>query len=365
MARRRALTHAVVAACGPVDNPPMIRVRRVGRFGIAASLAAVLIGVGACGSLEWPPRGRVPVAVNAPPPPSSASSAPPAQASPQASSPAFAAAGAVTAGPGDTVYALSRRHRVPVRAIIQANKLAPPYHLNEGQRVELPRGPTYLVQRGDTLHAVARDRRVDPYALARLNGLKPPYVIQTGETLVMPERTDTAAELAARPPAPTARAPTLPGTPAISEQPLAPPGQTAPPAAVPDPPAASGSGFIWPVRGQVVSSFGHKARGLRNDGINIAAQRGTPVMASEHGVVAYAGNELRGFGNLLLIKHSNGWITAYAHNDAILVKRGDRVQRGQRIATVGATGNVRSPQLHFELRRGRIAENPEKHLKGA
>ena len=120
-----------------------------------------------------------------------------------------------------------------------------------------------------------------------------------------------------------------------------------------------------PVRGPVLSGFGAKAKGLRNDGINIAAQRGAPVMAAEHGVVAYAGNELRGFGNLLLIKHANGWITAYAHNDTLLVRRGDRVERGQRIATVGATGNVRSPQLHFELRRGRIAEDPEKHLRGA
>ena len=309
---------------------------------------------------------RAPVAVNAPPPSSSAASAPPRSPAPQSSSPAFIAAGAVVAGRGDTVYALSRRHRVPVRAIIEANKLSPPYHLNEGQRVELPRGPTYLVQRGDTLYAVARDRRVDPYALARLNGLKPPYVIQTGETLVLPERTEAAADRAEPPPGPTARAPTLPGTPQIAEQQLAPPSiSAAPPATVPGPPAVSGSGFIWPVKGQLLSNFGSKARGLRNDGVNIAARRGTPVMASEHGVVAYAGNELRGFGNLLLIKHEGGWITAYAHNDTILVKRGDTVRRGQPVATVGATGNVRSPQLHFELRRGRIAEDPVKHLQGA
>jgi murein DD-endopeptidase MepM/ murein hydrolase activator NlpD len=119
------------------------------------------------------------------------------------------------------------------------------------------------------------------------------------------------------------------------------------------------------VKGKVVSGFGSKAKGLRNDGINIAADHGAPVMASENGVVAYAGNELRGFGNLLLIKHANGWVTAYAHNDRLLVKRGDSVRKGQHIATVGATGNVRGPQLHFELRRGRIAEDPEKHLRGA
>jgi len=306
-------------------------------------LIAVL-GLAGCGGFEWPPRGRMPRDVNTPPPVVA-----PATATPRAgSSAAFIGADAVIAGRGDTVYALARRHRVPVRALIEANKLSAPYYLNEGQRVVLPRGPTHTVQRGDTLYGIARQYQADPYALARINGLAPPYAIQAGETLVLPPR------------APSVIAETPTPAPIIGAAP-----QPAPPTTVPRPPAVSGDGFIWPVKGKVLSGFGHKAKGLRNDGINIGAAHGAPVMASENGVVAYAGNELRGFGNLLLIKHSNGWVTAYAHNDRLLVKRGDAVRKGQQIATVGATGNVRDPQLHFELRRGRIAEDPEKHLQGA
>jgi len=112
------------------------------------------------------------------------------------------------------------------------------------------------------------------------------------------------------------------------------------------------------VNGKIISSFGAKKGGLHNDGINIAAARGAPVRAAENGIVAYAGNELRGFGNLLLIKHADGWTSAYAHNDKLLVRRGDQVRRGQIIARVGSTGSVTSPQLHFELREGSEAIDP-------
>ena len=127
-------------------------------------------------------------------------------------------------------------------------------------------------------------------------------------------------------------------------------------------PALSGGKFLWPVNGKIVSRFGAKDGGLHNDGLNIAAPQGTPVRAAENGVVAYAGNELRGFGNLLLIRHADGWMSAYAHNDALLVQRGDRVARGQTIARVGRTGNVATPQLHFELRRGAGPVDPLPHL---
>jgi murein DD-endopeptidase MepM/ murein hydrolase activator NlpD len=131
------------------------------------------------------------------------------------------------------------------------------------------------------------------------------------------------------------------------------------------PPAAKpGHGFIWPVKGEVIAEFGSPGKGQHNDGINIAVPRGTPVVAAADGVVAYAGNELRGFGNLLLIKHAEGWMTAYAHNDALLVKRGDVVKRGQRIAKVGDSGGVSPPQLHFELRQGTRAVDPMIALGG-
>jgi len=128
--------------------------------------------------------------------------------------------------------------------------------------------------------------------------------------------------------------------------------------------AIGGSGRLaWPVRGRVISGYGAKEKGLRNDGINIAAPRGAPIRAAESGTVAYAGNELRGFGNLLLIRHASGIVTAYAHADQILVKRGDTVKRGQIVARVGNTGGVPSPQLHFEVRQGRRAVDPQPYLE--
>ena len=114
----------------------------------------------------------------------------------------------------------------------------------------------------------------------------------------------------------------------------------------------------------MLSGFGPKSGGLVNDGINIAAPLGTPVRASQDGTIAYAGNELRGYGNLLLLRHDNGWVTAYAHNGELQVGRGDRVKRGQVIARVGASGSVTEPQLHFELRQGTRTVDPTRYLSG-
>ena len=120
--------------------------------------------------------------------------------------------------------------------------------------------------------------------------------------------------------------------------------------------------FLWPVKGEVISGFGQSATGLRNDGINISAPRGTAVRAADNGVVTYAGNELRGFGNLVLIRHAGGWVTAYAHLDGIDVQTGAEVQRGQIVGRVGQTGNVAEPQLHFEIRRNGAPVNPREFL---
>ena len=118
----------------------------------------------------------------------------------------------------------------------------------------------------------------------------------------------------------------------------------------------------WPSKGKVLSGFGQRTDGTHNDGINIAARKGAAVRAVENGVVAYVGNELRAFGNLVLIKHSDGWVSTYAHAEEILVARGDRVRKGQVIARVGSSGNAREPQLHFELRRGKNAVDPLEYL---
>ncbi len=324
----------------------------------------VSLVLAACGYAEWPPRDGVPSNINRP----------------SGGNTAFTGASAVIVGKGDTVYALSRRHKVPMQAIIEANALPAPFILHPGQRIVLPRGRTHRVEKGDTLSQIAETYNVDTYEVARLNGLRPPYLIHVGQPLALPGaavsstktvsispnarvtgKTSTSKRKTTKSPpqsAPAWSAPPKPRKTSTVKKTSAQPKPTR----VPAPPPKSGSGFIWPVKGKVISNFGAKPKGLKNDGVNIKAQRGTPVFAAENGVVAYAGNELRGFGNLLLIKHSGGWITAYAHNEKLLVKRGQRLKRGQKIATVGSSGNVSSPQLHFEIRKGKTPRDPRRYL---
>ena len=123
--------------------------------------------------------------------------------------------------------------------------------------------------------------------------------------------------------------------------------------------------FRWPVRGRVITSYGAKTNGKQNDGINVAVPEGTPIKAAEDGVVTYSGNELKGYGNLILVRHSNGYVTAYAHASELMVKRGDSIKRGQVIAKSGQSGEVGSPQLHFEIRKGSTPVDPLQFLNGA
>jgi murein DD-endopeptidase MepM/ murein hydrolase activator NlpD len=293
-------------------------------------LMVVALTPAGCGWVQWPPNGYAPVRPSRP-----------------GDSSLFTGASAVKVGRGDTVYALSRRHHVSVRAIISANRLRPPYHLKVGQRITLPRVVRHRVKKGETLYAISRSYRVDAYVLARANALKSPYVIHVGQRLRIPRSGSVIASVArpgARPSATTPR-------------------KSLPP--IPPPPSTSGKGFSWPLKGRIVSSFGAKEKGFHNDGINIVAPQGSPVKVAENGVVAYAGNELRGFGNLLLVKHKNGWVTAYAHNASLMVRRGQKVKKGQLIAKVGKTGSVRTPQLHFEIRKGKRALDPKKYLRGS
>ncbi|CAK0742562.1 lipoprotein NlpD [Azospirillaceae bacterium] len=307
----------------------------------------------------------------------------------------------IVAGRGDSIYALARRHNVPTRDLIEANNLKPPYVLEAGQKLVLPHVRAYTVQKGDSIYAISRSFNVDSNELVRTNGLQPPYAIRVGQVLRLPDREGRSnlsnlsddATVAAALPSPirkpdsqdsansltpnNAALPTPPPLPArstggrkpgdqrpsntrlaVEEDPSTPASHSL---ARPKP-SRGGMRFMWPVRGKTISDFGNKPDGLHNDGVNVAAPRGTPVLASENGVVVYAGNELRGYGNLLLLRHQNGWMTAYAHLDQISVEKGAQVQRGQAVATVGATGTVATPQLHFEIRKGNQAVNPADYL---
>ena len=316
----------------------------------------VLLDLTACGNLQWPPSSG-PVLSN---PPNTASRGTIRQV------PQKRTGGMVIVKRGDTLYSLSRRHKVSIRGLIEANNVRPPYNLRPGQRLVLPAPREHVVRAGDTLYDISRAYGVDVSSLARINRIVPPYRILPGQTLRLPDTTSPVFT-AARP-APRRSPPQAASRPAPREagpKPgVKPKNPTKRVVRIPPPPRKKGGGFIWPVRGKVLSSFGPKGGGLHNDGINIAAPKGAAVKAAENGVVAYAGNELRGFGNLLLIRHSGGWITAYAHADKLLVRRGDKVNKGQVIARVGHTGNVVSPQLHFEIRKGKQAVNPIQHLAG-
>jgi murein DD-endopeptidase MepM/ murein hydrolase activator NlpD len=245
----------------------------------------------------------------------------------------------------ETVYGISRRYGVPLRSVIDANRLVPPYALRIGQTLLIPELRGHVVAKGETVYSISRRYGLELGELVRLNRVAAPYMIKPGQRLVLPS---------ARPAAPAA----APAGKTLAA--VRPAGRT--PAAIPQPPPRAGSKFLWPVRGRVILGYGPKRNGLHNDGINIKAPHGTPVRAAENGVVAYTGNELRGFGNLLLIKHAGGWVTAYAHTDRVLVRRGERVRRGQTIGRVGSTGSVGSPQLHFEVRKGTRAVDPTRLL---
>ncbi|MEH6726997.1 MAG: peptidoglycan DD-metalloendopeptidase family protein [Hyphomicrobiales bacterium] len=246
-------------------------------------------------------------------------------------------------------------------------------------------GGSYRVASGDTLYSIARRHNVNIGTLSAANNLGQSTNIKIGQTLVIPGHGQTTtlaarqvptqnisgntqtAQLAPRnvqttgsiqPPKPVAVQPVKQVQPVAYTPPKAEQQQAV------KQPAAGSLSFRWPVRGRVISTFGDKTNGERNDGINLAVPDGTPVKAAEDGVVIYSGNELKSYGNLVLVRHSDGWVTAYAHNRALSVNRGDQVRRGQEIAQAGATGSVSSPQLRFELRKGSTPVNPLDHLGG-
>ncbi len=238
---------------------------------------------------------------------------------------------------GDTIYALSRRHNVTVREIIRANDMKPPYLLYPGQKLKSPATAIHIVKKGDTVYSLSRKYNEDMTSFTRINNIKKPYRLAIGQKLKVPGNM-TINSLQAR----SSRQKTY----------------------IPPPPPQSGKGFMWPVKGPLLSSFGPKLKGYHNDGINIAAKSGSYVRAAESGVVVHADSKIKGFGRLILIRHSNGWITAYAHNSEFLIKKGQAVKRGQAIARVGQSGGVGRPQLHFEMRKGARAVNPVKYLRG-
>ena len=232
----------------------------------------------------------------------------------------------------------------------------------------------HTIKAGESLYGIARQHRVSLAELQRVNGIDNPLRVKVGTTLQVP---GTAAATLPAEPAPTRElAQEAPATAKIinapnerkvvasrSDQVSDADPVTASAPANPTAGDPTSGRFRWPARGRVIAAYGRRPDGTQNDGINLALPQGAEVHASEAGKVAYAGNELKGYGNLILIRHDNGWVSAYAHNDQLLVKRDDVVRRGQVIAKAGKTGSVDQPQLHFELRQGSRPVDPMQHLE--
>lgn len=264
----------------------------------------------------------------------------------------------VTVQKGDTLYSISKRYNVPLRTMIETNNLRPPYTLKIGQSLRLPTAKYHTVAKGDTLYNISRRYNVDVTSLSKVNNIRPPYTLNIGQRLSLPASVSSSPSTSYASNSSSRSSSSAAKTTKVSNSKTTKTTVSAPP-----PSLKRKAKFAWPVRGQVVSSFGTIGKGRTNDGINIKAAKGTTVKAADSGTIAYAGNELKGFGNLILIKHNDGWITAYAHNEKILVKKGQKVAKGEKISTVGATGGVSTPQLHFEIRAGKKPVNPMSYLQ--
>lgn len=282
---------------------------------------------------------------------------------------------------GDTLYSISKRYSLSMQDLIVLNRLKAPFVLREGQRIKLPPPKEYRVKQGDTLYGVSRLFGVDSTQVARMNHMRSPYTLRVGQVIRLPsvaKRVTTSVSSASAKVAKVDRGAVESSAIRPSVKPVQKPvvrDGVPVPGTKPDrkvtkvsriarkAPKRSSSKFLRPVRGRILSNYGAKKSGLHNDGINIAAARGTPVSAAENGVVVYTGNALKGSGNLILLRHDNRWVTAYAHLDSIGVRQGQVVKRGMQIGKVGSTGSVSSPQLHFEVRRGTAAMNPVKYME--
>jgi murein DD-endopeptidase MepM/ murein hydrolase activator NlpD len=295
---------------------------------------------------------------------------------------------AVVVGHGETIDSIARKHNVPASALMQTNGIRDAGQIKPGQRLVIPRyvsgtqmatahapaasaGNVHVVQQGDTLMSISRRNGVSVTALAQANHISSSAKLNIGDRINIPAGGHPAAVAQAAPAPQVAQPHTVPAQKVASvasvqtahvakEEP-----RTTETVVKTAEPTGAMPSFRWPVRGRVIAAFGSKPNGTQNDGINLAVPEGTPVKAADDGVVAYAGNELKGYGNLVLIRHSNGFVSAYAHASELMVKRGDTIKRGQVIAHAGQTGNVTSPQLHFEIRKGSTPVDPTQYLGGA
>lgn len=283
-------------------------------------------------------------------------------------------------GEGDALSTIADRYDVRLATLATANNIQPPYVLYPGEVLRIPEdapvpsrrpaiiqtalppaettvpketpvwkrqavpkpsteGEHYVVASGESLALIAVRRGLTLGDLVAANDLKPPYKIVPGQVLIIPGKERRSEQ--------SRRQTDVETNSSMST-----------------PPPLSGDGFIWPVDGDLIGSFEQNSVKGRSGGVTIAAQKGAAVRASDSGIVAYAGEALSGYGRMVMLRHAEGYVTLYAHNDVILVQEGDVVRRGQPIAKVGHSGDVSESQLHFEIRKGKTPIDPAKIVAG-
>ncbi len=253
--------------------------------------------------------------------------------------------------PGDSLYRIAKNYNTSVDVLLKLNNLSEP-SIYVGQKLKVPGTSSgdngtgtpvkvqtsntnyHIVKKGETLYSISRAYNIAMNNIIDLNNLQKPYNLYIGQKLLLNKGNEVVADNKA----------VVATSPATTSTNLS-------------------ESFIWPVRGTILAKFGDKLKENYHDGINIKADTGTAIKAAKTGDVAYAGNELKSYGNIVIVRHPNNWLSIYAYCDEIKVKVGDKVKQGDIIATVGSTGNVTSPQLYFSIREGRKAVDPLKFLK--
>jgi len=245
----------------------------------------------------------------------------------------------VTVMSGDSIYSIARKKGILMADLVSINNIKPPYTIYEGDILSIPAVKYHKVIKGDSLNSIARDYGTSIGKLMFLNKLDS-YKIVIGQILVVNSSGDYDDGSISESEIP----PLKPNKEEIAFE--------------------TENNFSWPCLGEVISTFGSKGNGLYNDGINIGCQKESVVVASEKGNIVYAGDKLKGYGNLVILKHSNGFISSYAHLNEIAVQSDELVEKGEVIGYVGDSGNVKQPQLFFSIRKDRKAIDPEIYIEG-
>lgn len=262
----------------------------------------------------------------------------------------------VVVKPEDSLYRISKNNNIELNELARINGISAPYNIIVGQKIKIPKNSNgnsakttdtnikqnndnyHIVKQGETLYSISKAYNIDMDQIIKVNNLEKPYNLSLGQKLLLKSNSSNEIKVVKE----DNKTPTQ-----VEKVPV----------------KTETAEFIWPVKGEIIKKFGEKINDTYFDGISIKSQKGTAIKASKSGEVAYSGNELKGYGNIIILRHENNWLTIYAHCDELRVKQGEKVSQGDIIATIGDTGNVNSSQLYFSVREGREAKDPLKFLK--